>query len=41
MTVTIDHLTPVEMTLLITLTGRALDARTKTAARGSLGCYGV
>ena len=29
MTVTIDHLTPVEKTLLITLTGRALDARTK------------
>jgi O-methyltransferase involved in polyketide biosynthesis len=29
MTLTIDHLTPIEKTLLITLTGRALDARTK------------
>lgn len=28
MTLNIDHLTPVEKTLLITLTGRALDART-------------
>jgi O-methyltransferase involved in polyketide biosynthesis len=27
MTLTIDHLTPIEKTLLITLTGRALDAR--------------
>jgi O-methyltransferase involved in polyketide biosynthesis len=34
MTVTIDHLTPVEKTLLITLTGRALDARTKRPLLG-------
>ena len=34
MTVTIDNLTPVEKTLLITLTGRALDARTKRPLLG-------
>ena len=34
MTVTIDNLTPVETTLLITLTGRALDARTKRPLLG-------
>jgi O-methyltransferase involved in polyketide biosynthesis len=34
MTVTIDHLTPVEKTLLITLPGRALDARTKRPLLG-------
>lgn len=34
MTLTIDHLTPVEKTLLITLTGRAVDARTKNPLIG-------
>lgn len=34
MTLTIDHLTPVEKTLLITLTGRAVDARTKNPLLG-------
>jgi O-methyltransferase involved in polyketide biosynthesis len=34
MTVTIDHLAPVEKTLLITLTGRALDARTNRPLLG-------
>jgi O-methyltransferase involved in polyketide biosynthesis len=34
MTLTIDHLTPIEKTLLITLTGRALDARTKRPLLG-------
>jgi O-methyltransferase involved in polyketide biosynthesis len=34
MTLTIDHLTPVEKTLLITLTGRALDAHTKHSLLG-------
>ncbi|OSC41070.1 class I SAM-dependent methyltransferase [Mycobacterium decipiens] len=34
MTVPVDHLTPVEKTLLITLTGRALDARTKRPLLG-------
>ncbi|HEX9833224.1 MAG TPA: class I SAM-dependent methyltransferase [Mycobacterium sp.] len=34
MTLTIDHLTPLEKTLLITLTGRALDARTKNPLLG-------
>lgn len=34
MTLTIDHLTPIEKTLLITLTGRALDARSKRPLLG-------
>lgn len=34
MTLTIDHLTPVEKTLLITLTGRALDAKTANSLLG-------
>jgi hypothetical protein len=34
MTVTIDHLTPIEKTLLITLTSRALDARTNRPLLG-------
>ncbi|MGV0742397.1 class I SAM-dependent methyltransferase [Mycolicibacterium sp. XJ870] len=34
MTVTIDHLTPIEKTLLVTLTGRALDARKKRPLLG-------
>ncbi|MFA5608228.1 MAG: class I SAM-dependent methyltransferase [Leucobacter sp.] len=34
MTVTVDHLTPVEKTLLVTLTGRALDARKRRPLLG-------